>query len=398
MAKRSLSMRSETSWWAVPVPSSFTLGDSPGEPLPEAVRARMEAFFQTDFSTVRVHVGTQAPSLGALALAVGEHLFFAPGCYAPHTERGQWLLGHELAHVVQQRSGRVPNPFDSGLALIHDPVLEAEADHLGFQAAAARASPAVDFAPFPPASRASGVMGRSLQATFSNRVTSQAQFLNKLATRLFTETKKLNGRLMEVQASVFDKKLYIASNYSLGEDDTELKSVITTDQATTPTRDEFYKNDGKTYLKSASLVMTLVDSLHAEQQILRSLAKYIVRIKEARLSTDASFHVTIVGSKRPCSVCHRVLLAFHSALQVHYPGIRLHFVNLTGKGVDASKVEALDLSSVVADNKENTTFGYFAKTYAARLEANFDSKYKCPGELEHNSIRTNAVPDLSKLL
>jgi hypothetical protein len=49
---------------------------------------------------------------------------------------GQQLLGHELAHVVQQRAGRVRNPLGIGLAVVHDKALEAEADRLGQRVAA----------------------------------------------------------------------------------------------------------------------------------------------------------------------------------------------------------------------------------------------------------------------
>src|SRR5688572_14719265 len=38
-----------------------------GRPLPDAVRSKMESFFGADFSDVRVHVGSEAPSIGALA-------------------------------------------------------------------------------------------------------------------------------------------------------------------------------------------------------------------------------------------------------------------------------------------------------------------------------------------
>ena len=48
------------------------------------------------------------------------------------------MLGHELAHVVQQRTGRVKNPLGSGIAVVQDHALEAEADRLGRHAAAHR--------------------------------------------------------------------------------------------------------------------------------------------------------------------------------------------------------------------------------------------------------------------
>jgi hypothetical protein len=77
--------------------------DAPGRPLPAPVRAKMEAFFQADFSGVRVHVGPQAPAIGADALTLGRNLFFAPGQYEPHTARGQQTLGHELTSSSRMR-------------------------------------------------------------------------------------------------------------------------------------------------------------------------------------------------------------------------------------------------------------------------------------------------------
>jgi Domain of unknown function (DUF4157) len=110
-----------------------------GEPLPDGVRQKMESAFAADFSTVRIHAGPEAGSLGALAFAHGADIFFAPGLYDPHTTRGQRLLGHELAHVLQQRAGLVTNPFGSGIAVVMDDALEAEADRMGHRAAAHRA-------------------------------------------------------------------------------------------------------------------------------------------------------------------------------------------------------------------------------------------------------------------
>jgi hypothetical protein len=105
-----------------------------GWPLPREVQARMEAALGADFSDVRVHVGPEVGAIGAIAFAWGSNIHFAPGYYSPHTPHGQQLLAHELAHVVQQRAGRVRNPYGSGVAVVQDAVLEAEADRLGRQA------------------------------------------------------------------------------------------------------------------------------------------------------------------------------------------------------------------------------------------------------------------------
>ena len=95
----------------------------------------MEAAFGADFSDVRVHVGHEASRIGAIAYTWGSNIHFAPGHYNPHTLQGQKVLGHELWHVVQQKSGRVKNPFGGGVAVVQDHALEAEADRMGEKAA-----------------------------------------------------------------------------------------------------------------------------------------------------------------------------------------------------------------------------------------------------------------------
>jgi ribosomal protein S18 acetylase RimI-like enzyme len=114
------------------------LASGGGRLLPDSVRGKMEAALGADFSAVRVHVGPQADRIGAIAFTIGSEIYFAPGRYQPDTPHGQQLLGHELAHVVQQRAGRVRNLLGSGLAVVQDHALEAEADRLGRQAAAHR--------------------------------------------------------------------------------------------------------------------------------------------------------------------------------------------------------------------------------------------------------------------
>lgn len=121
-------------------PTVFALpalpSSGPGQSLPAEVQAKMERFFGTSFAHVRIHVVPQAPSIGALAYTQGSHIYFAPGQYNPLSHAGQQLLGHELTHVVQQRAGRVRNPLGSGVAVVQDPHLEAEADLIGRRVAA----------------------------------------------------------------------------------------------------------------------------------------------------------------------------------------------------------------------------------------------------------------------
>jgi len=118
-----------------PIPAGQLRVIGEGRPLEPGLRRTMESFFQADFSGVRVHQGPAAPAMGALAFTLGDELHFAPGLYNPTTREGVALLGHELTHVVQQRDGRVANPYGHGVAIVQDPVLEAEADRMGQQIA-----------------------------------------------------------------------------------------------------------------------------------------------------------------------------------------------------------------------------------------------------------------------
>lgn len=112
-----------------------------GRALPGAVRGKMETAFGSDFSGVRIHEGPEAGAMGAVAYTQGAHIHFAPGAYDPDSQPGQELLGHELAHVVQQAQGRVAAGAQAKGAINSDAALEREADELG--ARAARGQPAV---------------------------------------------------------------------------------------------------------------------------------------------------------------------------------------------------------------------------------------------------------------
>ena len=103
---------------AFQLPPDFSgFGRGSGQRLPDAVRQKMESALGGDFSDVRIHLGAEANAIGAVAFTHGSNIYFAPGRYVPHTDQGQRLLGHELAHVLQQRAGRVRNPFGSGIAV-----------------------------------------------------------------------------------------------------------------------------------------------------------------------------------------------------------------------------------------------------------------------------------------
>jgi hypothetical protein len=84
---------------------------SPGHPLDAATRAFMEPRFGHDLSRVCIHADVAAArsarEVNALAYTVGNHIVFGEGQFAPNTHEGRQLLGHELAHLVQQSQGEM---------------------------------------------------------------------------------------------------------------------------------------------------------------------------------------------------------------------------------------------------------------------------------------------------
>jgi Domain of unknown function (DUF4157) len=91
---------------------------SPGMPLPSDVREDMEQKFGYDFSRVRVHTdGTadqSARAIGANAYTADHQIVFKESEFSPASRRGQRLIAHELAHVVQQSRPSAPVAFQGG--------------------------------------------------------------------------------------------------------------------------------------------------------------------------------------------------------------------------------------------------------------------------------------------
>lgn len=154
---------------ATPLPARLApFAGAGGQRLPPAVQAKMEEVFKTSFAEVRVHVGPQAAAIGALAFAHGPNLYFAPGSYDPQSARGQQLLAHELTHVVQQRAGRVRNPFASGIAVVHDQALEHEAEQMGQRAL--RYTPPVQAKPAAPVAHPGASLHRQPSGVAQGRI------------------------------------------------------------------------------------------------------------------------------------------------------------------------------------------------------------------------------------
>lgn len=102
---------------------------SPGQALGAGQQRALHARMGFDFSGIRIHddarAAASARELSAHAYTMGEHVVFGAGRYAPGSASGERLLRHELAHVVQQRQGRVP-----GRGVVTDAGLEGEADRV----------------------------------------------------------------------------------------------------------------------------------------------------------------------------------------------------------------------------------------------------------------------------
>ena len=106
-----------------------------GQPfdLDAAMKAKMENAFG-DLSAVKFYKSQAVGDAGAEAIAQGNEIAFAPGMADFSTKAGQERLGHELSHVMSQRSGQV-----RGSGFLNNASLEARADREGAMAAAGQA-------------------------------------------------------------------------------------------------------------------------------------------------------------------------------------------------------------------------------------------------------------------
>jgi hypothetical protein len=105
--------------------------------LPAQLKIQMESSMGADFSGVKLHTNSkEASQMGAKAFARGNDVHFAKGYYNPNSQAGKEMLGHELAHIVQQRQGKVKTTGTSGgYAVNTDDSLESQADNMGKKAA-----------------------------------------------------------------------------------------------------------------------------------------------------------------------------------------------------------------------------------------------------------------------
>ena len=108
-----------------------SVAGSSGAALPEGPRGRFESSLGTDLSSVRVHTGGESASaaeaLQARAFTVGQDIHFGAGQYQPDDPFGMHLLGHEVAHTVQQ-GGQSAGPQTKLEVSEPGDALEVEAD------------------------------------------------------------------------------------------------------------------------------------------------------------------------------------------------------------------------------------------------------------------------------
>jgi len=87
-------------------------GSDAGEKVAPHIQRKVEGATGADLSGVRVHTGTAsaeaAQSVEAKAYTVGQDVHFNAGQYRPGSAEGDKLIAHELAHTVQQSSGKGP--------------------------------------------------------------------------------------------------------------------------------------------------------------------------------------------------------------------------------------------------------------------------------------------------
>ena len=111
-----------------------------GAPLEAGARDALSTSFRHDFSSVRVHTGTQAEkaasSLGARAYTVGNDVVFGHGAYDPLTRSGRSLLAHELAHVAQHGGSRGSPSFLRTNPTAAVPAADTRLEHQAHTAAA----------------------------------------------------------------------------------------------------------------------------------------------------------------------------------------------------------------------------------------------------------------------
>lgn len=93
--------------------------------LPPTLRRKLEIVLRTDLASIRLAAEPNLRDFGARACVRGEEILLSPSVGASDEPEGLAVLAHELAHVLQQRAGRV-----ASVSVACDEALEDEADRI----------------------------------------------------------------------------------------------------------------------------------------------------------------------------------------------------------------------------------------------------------------------------
>ncbi len=146
-AERVLAGESGVARSLAPAPAAAgRVPQSPGRPLPWALREELEEGFGADLDAVRLHSGAAAAAAArrhrAAAFTAGRDVYLGAGAPGPASEEGLALLAHEVAHVLQQTGRR-----GAGGRLVATAAAGAgEVQRAGLDAATYRKDRAIDFA------------------------------------------------------------------------------------------------------------------------------------------------------------------------------------------------------------------------------------------------------------
>lgn len=92
------------------IEGSLSASQGGGNPLSSDVRDEMETGFGADFSSVRIHTGSDAvqmnSQINAKAFTHENNIYFNQGRYNPNTSEGKNLIAHELTHTIQQGAAK----------------------------------------------------------------------------------------------------------------------------------------------------------------------------------------------------------------------------------------------------------------------------------------------------
>jgi hypothetical protein len=105
-----------------------------GAPLPRLLRTHFQRLFQASLHDVRLVVSDAPACLHARAFALGRTVHLAPALLRAGGPEQRRVLGHEIAHLLQQRMGATRRPLRA-----EPSVLEAEAARAGRRVAMGRA-------------------------------------------------------------------------------------------------------------------------------------------------------------------------------------------------------------------------------------------------------------------